>query len=160
MIIKLLMAAMAAAPLLASAQEKYAFKEEQIGSHISRAVAFSYFPLDKKWSEMTSAQQKVLRDSYESMPAADEPPYPLLGVGPMVQAVARAHRNLHGVGQVTLVADVDAEGNATAVSATKSELGPELVQYAGMTVMLTKFKPALCQGQPCKMQFPMVFTFE
>ena len=42
----------------------------------------------------------------------------------------------------------------------KSELGPELVQYAGMTVMLTKFKPALCQGQPCKMQFPMVFTFE
>jgi hypothetical protein len=36
---------------------------------------------------------------------------------------------------------------------------PEMTQFAASVLLLTKFKPAICGGQPCKMDYPFRFAF-
>lgn len=49
---------------------------------------------------------------------------------------------------------VGADGKVTEVKAIGSP-GAEMVQYAGAVLILTKFKPAVCSGRPCRMEFPL-----
>jgi hypothetical protein len=38
-------------------------------------------------------------------------------------------------------------------------LDPEFIRFAGMSMMLQEFKPAICHGEPCDMVYPTVFNF-
>ena len=61
-------------------------------------------------------------------------------------------------GELTMFVDVNAQGEATAVSVVKSP-DPKLTQAVAAVLMLTKYKPALCRGQPCSMGYPFRMTF-
>ncbi len=37
---------------------------------------------------------------------------------------------------------------------------PELAKFAASGLLLTKFKPAICKGAPCKMQYPLMLRLE
>ena len=54
--------------------------------------------------------------------------------------------------------EVDPEGQATAVSMMKSP-DPKLTQGVATALMLTKYKHAVCRGQPCQMAYPLRMTF-
>jgi hypothetical protein len=36
---------------------------------------------------------------------------------------------------------------------------PKLTQGVATALMLTKYKPAVCRGQPCQMAYPLRMTF-
>ena len=36
---------------------------------------------------------------------------------------------------------------------------PEMAKAAASIILLSKFKPAVCKGEPCKMEFPFTFKF-
>ena len=73
-------------------------------------------------------------------------------------AIARAQQKLLVTGKLILVASVGPDGNVTEVKAIGSP-SPEMTQAAASIVAVSKFKPAICKGQPCRMEFPFRFNF-
>ena len=61
-------------------------------------------------------------------------------------------------GDLTMFVEVNEQGEATAVSVLKSP-DPKLTQAVAAVLMLTKYKPALCRGQPCGMGYPFRMNF-
>lgn len=35
-----------------------------------------------------------------------------------------------------------------------------MATYVSSVLMLTKFKPAICGGVPCRMEYPFLYAFE
>jgi hypothetical protein len=156
----------AALPFLAAAQEqalpRYSLKQQvpDLGTHIKREVVTgSGIPFDKRYAELSTAQRELLKRQYERMGANDEPPFPLNGLGPIYKALSDAQAKLMVQGPMTLFVDVDSTGQATAVSVLKSP-DPAMTKYAVAVLMQEQYKPAICDGAPCRMQFPFRMDFK
>jgi len=60
-------------------------------------------------------------------------------------------------GQLDFVATVGPDGKATHVDSLGGVTGVnarEMSNYVASVLMMAKYKPAVCGGQPCTMQFP------
>ena len=150
-----------AAPACFAQSSQYGIKEAdpRTGSNIRRNIAEgSRIPINKRYSELSSEEKEAVNRYYEKIEPGDEPPFPVEGLRPIHSAVAAAQQKLLVSGQLVLVASVGPDGNVTEVKAIGSP-SVEMVQTAGSIVALSKFKPARCNGQPCKMDFPFVFDF-
>jgi len=140
---------------------RYELKQEMpiTGSHISRrAVWGSEIPINRSYSELTLDEQRVVKSRYESMAPGDEPPYPANGLMPIYEAVREVQRKLAAEGNLTMFIEVDERGEAISVSVIKSP-DPKLTQALASVLMLTKYKPAICGGVPCRMGYPFRMTF-
>ena len=115
-------------------------------------------PIRKQWHELTDEEKKPFLEEYESMPEGDQPPYPKKGLAPVMRELVAAQRELLVEGDLFLVVDVDSNGVAQGVTAYGAP-SKEMVQAAGRVLMLTEFKPAVCGGKNCRMQFPFRMTF-
>lgn len=115
----------------------------------------SKIPLNKTYGELTEAQKAELRSMYESMPADDEPPFPLEGMKPVFNAIKAAQKKLMAKGVLNLAVTVGPDGKAKQVVDLGSTKNAEMTQFAGTVLMMTKFKPAVCGGKPCESQFPL-----
>ena len=139
----------------------YSLKQEvaSTGSNIlRRAVMGSSVPLNRRYAELTREEQDIVKSAYEAMYPLDEPPYPIDGTLPIFQAVRTIQRVLLEQGELAMFVEVDARGQATSVSVMKSP-DPKLTQAVASVLMLTKYKPAVCRGQPCGMGYPFRVTF-
>lgn len=116
-------------------------------------------PINRSYAQLTPAQRQVLHSQYERIGAGDEPPFPVDGLKPLMLAIRKGQSHYVARGNLTLVANVDASGTVTNVEAYAA-LDPEFTKFAASVLMLTMFKPALCKGVPCKMQFPFALTLE
>jgi hypothetical protein len=123
-----------------------------LGSHIRRAAATGSIPFDKTYAELSEVQKNSLKAVYESMGPEDEPPYPIKGVKKIMKAFVTIGDKLQAEGKVHLLVDVDSKGNATSVSALKAP-DPEIARYMANVLMVEKYKPAVCAGQPCAQQY-------
>ena len=140
---------------------RYSLKQQDpdTGTNIRRdAVSDSGIPVDKKYAELTAEQQGWLKSQYEDMAAEDEPPFPANGMAPIYKAVAVAQQRYPARGPLTLYVDVNSQGEATAVSVFESP-DPQLAKAVATILMLEKYKPAVCKGAPCAMQFPFRVLF-
>lgn len=134
----------------------YALKQENadIGTNIKKdAVKNSLIPLDKKYEELSAEQKDIVKSQYENMPADDEPPFPIDGLGPIYRAIAKAQGKLAVEGPLTIFVEIGSDGIANSVSVYQSP-NQQMTMAVATLLMRQKFKPALCQGQACKMQFP------
>jgi len=139
----------------------YSIKQDvpSTGTNIPRKVATSSeIPLNRRYSELTPAEQALVKSRYEAMLPLDEPPYPIDGLLPLFNAVRKAQDVALAQGELTMFVDVNAQGEATSVSVMKSP-DAKLTQAVASVLMLTKYKPALCRGQPCSMGYPFRMTF-
>jgi hypothetical protein len=151
-----------ALPLLwlaaAQAQEtphQYTLNQDipETGTNITRAIVRGdRIPLNKRYSELTAEQQRELKSDYAQLHGADEPPFPIDGLAPISRAVANAQGIAFSDGELLALVDVDTQGNARSVSVVRS---PNARVASLVTHVLTreKYKPAVCAGQPCAMQF-------
>jgi hypothetical protein len=143
------------------ARPRYSIKQDDsdIGSNIKRnVVSGSVIPVDKKYNELTPEEQGYVKSQYEGMGPADEPPFPIDGLRPIYKAVAAAQQKLLVKGTLSMFVEVDSQGKPVSVSVYRSP-DPKMTQVVGSILMLQSFKPALCNGQPCSMQFPFRITF-
>ncbi len=111
-------------------------------------------PLNLRWEQLNDAQKAVVRGWYVDMPADDEPPYPRAGLRPVIEAVWRGQQRMLDTGDLLVVATVDGRGEVQEARAFGT-LNKELVDYISRVVMQTRFKPAVCGGAPCRMDFPL-----
>lgn len=125
----------------------------ETGTRIVRPVATSVrIPLDKSYAELTAEQQRVLKSEYGQLPAADEPPFPVNGLQPIYRGIANAKPTAPADGELLVLVDVDAQGNATSTSVVHAPY-QQVADLASKLLTREKYKPAVCSGHPCKMQF-------
>ena len=140
---------------------QYGIKEDQprTGSIIKRNLVFGRrVPNNKRYDELTADEKASVKGYYEQMEPGDEPPFPTDGLRSIDSALLKAQAKLLISGELTLVASVDADGQVTEVKTIGSP-SPEMTRFAASVLLLTKFKPALCLGQPCRMEFPFRYLF-
>ena len=123
-----------------------------------RARTFGWRAPRGRNAQLTDDEKRAVKSSYEAMEPLDEPPFPVVGLKPIYQAIAEVQQKLLEEGVLSMQAEVDASGVVTNVSVFKSP-DNRLTQAAANVLMLTRFKPAVCRGQPCKMSFPLRVTF-
>jgi hypothetical protein len=68
--------------------------------------------------------------------------------------LAKVQQKLRVEGDLTMFVDVDSEGHAVSVSVLQSP-DAQFTQAAASVLMLQEYKPAVCGGKPCRMQFPL-----
>ena len=130
------------------------------GSRIREVVASAkHFPIDKRYHELTEAEKAVLRGAYESMPDGDEPPFPAQGLAPIMKRLVQLQGRTRFEGVVHLHVKVNASGDATEVALVKHS-SVEAAKAVAYVLVTTKYKPALCRGTACAMDYPFHMEFE
>ncbi|HAT30980.1 MAG TPA: hypothetical protein DCW29_09075 [Janthinobacterium sp.] len=128
--------------------------EPQTGSHIRRdSFTGSGIPLNKRYAELSAAQKSMLRARYETMAPDDEPPFPVNGMMHINKSIQEGNAILHEEGALRMVVKIDSKGDATTVEVLSSP-SEKMTKLAAAILMLEKYKPALCHGVACSMQFP------
>lgn len=158
-----LLLSVAATALHAQDQPRPAYSLRQdtpsTGTNIKRdIVTGGIVPYDKRYAELTPEQQAAVKALYEQLGPGDEPPFPADGLAPILKAVAAAQQKLQVTGGLTMAVQVNPQGEATSVEVLRSP-DPRMVQFVAAVLMLQKYKPALCNGSPCTMQFPFRMEF-
>jgi hypothetical protein len=141
---------------------RYGIKEDRprAGSAIREwAVGPIETPINLRYSELNAEQRSRWNRVYEHMGPGDEPPFPVNGLRAILDPLRKAQAKLLADGDLFLIAAVDQNGAATEVRALGSP-SPQLTQVAAQILLLTRFKPALCDGSPCRMEFPLKLHFE
>jgi hypothetical protein len=115
-------------------------------------------PFDKTYTELTPEQKKQVRSSYVNLGEADEPPYPADGMKALYGPITKAQARTLITGKFRAEVEVDREGHAVSIAVfeTSSE---EMTRMVAGVALLIKYKPALCRGVPCAMNFPIRVGF-
>ena len=142
---------------------RYSLKEDDaahMGTRVRNEIARGgIIPFDRRYEELTNAQREYLKSQYESMGANDEPPFPVNGLASIYKVVAKGQQKFLVTGDMSLAVEVNGQGEATSVSIFKSP-DAELTKFVASVLMFQKYKPAVCNGSPCTMQFPFRVKFE
>jgi hypothetical protein len=138
----------------------YTVREEapETGSNIIRATVRWPVPVNKTYAQLSSEEQKTVRDEYV-LGARDEPPYPQDGMGPLLNDVARIQTRNLGAGLLHLAVRVDARGEPQGVAVLASPT-PAIDHAAAFALMHTRYKPALCDGVPCAGDFSFRYRLQ
>ena len=120
--------------------------------------AESVMPFDKPYAELTPAQQVTLKSAYVEMGDGDEPPFPVTGLKAIYEPITEGQQRLMVRGTFRADVEVDERGDPVAIAVYRSP-NRTVTRFVSGIVMLTKFKPAVCAGTPCRMGFPVVMSF-
>jgi hypothetical protein len=146
-----------------SRSERYSLKRDIDFSSIylraTGAEVFGGIPFDKPYRELTADQQNRFKLFYVALGESDEPPFPLHGLGALYRPVAKGQQRFLVSGEFRADAEIDEDGNVSAVAVLQSP-SEQVTKFMANVLLLTKFKPALCGGQPCSMGFPVKVTFK
>jgi hypothetical protein len=91
------------------------------------------------------------------MDEAGEQPYPLKGVKDLYRVIAKGRDALYLQGDLILFAEINEEGKPTSVGVVKSP-DTRMSQLVAIELMNEQFKPVICKGQACKMNYPLHIT--
>lgn len=135
------------------AQEHHLYKKPTTGSNLRTKAVSGPIPFTKSYSELTAEEKASFLSRYENFPESDEPPYPLKGLQVLYGPIYEAHQKLRRHGRLEVIAMIDETGLVETVSIFKSP-NNHMSKVASAVLYNTKFKPAKCSGEPCKMEFP------
>lgn len=137
--------------------EEYTLRQVQpsTGSNVRKILLRSAIPFDKSWAQLSPAEQQLVRENYDGLPADAEPPFPVDGFIPVVRELERTEKYTD-TGTLLIVVDVDAKGEATdgsTLATPDAAMAKALLRVA----MQMKYKPGKKDGQPAAMKFPLRF---
>ncbi len=136
----------------------YRISDTIVGSLIPQDIIRAPVPFDARYEELSSDQKATLAQDYESLPAGDEPPFPLYGLRHMVKPLVRFADTAKPVGALIASVMVDSQGHAGEVTIYKSP-DPLMTRLVSGMLALETYKPATCHGQPCKMAYVLRLDF-
>ncbi|GAA5173982.1 hypothetical protein GCM10025771_02560 [Niveibacterium umoris] len=148
--------------LLTLSQLPFAVAADAIPNGTNHAPqVFDVVPLDRPYSKFSNAQKALFASEYDALDRADQPPFPIDGIAPLIpeiRSAAQDQLSLRSKVKIRMLADISESGTVTATSL----LGPapeasEIPFVLAVSKALTKarFQPALCSGKPCAMAFPL-----
>jgi hypothetical protein len=139
-------------------RKQFEIRVEEIGTRLGRSAIRSTLPLNRRYAELDDAEKAWLRADYEDMPAGDEPPYPADGLLTVFTAIKDGMEKHGPLGTMTLVADVDSDGKVRHVDAF-GKVDSDFAQFASRVLVAIPFKPGVCAGRPCNMQYVLRMEF-
>jgi hypothetical protein len=126
---------------------------------LDRLIMRGALPYDRSYEQLTPEQKAVVRAEYDSVGPNDEPPYPKYGLADVADAVSRMSVRDPIEGEVILTVRVDERGDAKSVSIYKTP-DARLSNLIALMVTRSKFKPGLCEGRPCAMDYVFKYYFK
>jgi len=126
---------------------------------LNRMVMRGALPYDRSYEQLTPEQKAVVRAEYDNVGPNDEPPYPKYGLADVADAVSRMSVRDPIEGEVILTVRVDESGEAKSVSIYKTP-DTRLSNLVALMVTRSKFKPGLCEGRPCTMNYVFRYYFK
>jgi hypothetical protein len=123
----------------------------------------SNIPLNKTYEELSPEEKAEFHALYEAMPPGDEPPFPIHGLRPVFNNIKKGQQIVRARGRLNMIVTVGPDGKAIDVMDMGGVGGVnalEMSRYAGSVLLMTKFKPAICGGKPCKSQFPFILDLK
>ncbi|HXA48418.1 MAG TPA: energy transducer TonB [Burkholderiaceae bacterium] len=129
--------------------------EPSTGSNIKRPIIKAgTISINKRYADLTPAEKAILRSEFAQMKESDEPPFPAKGLMPVLNELRKVHEQtgLENKGAVAVNVQVDSQGNPTSVSIIDSP-SPDISQVASVALMAQTYKPALCGGTSCAMEY-------
>jgi hypothetical protein len=106
------------------------------------------------YEQLSADEQQRFKASYERLAEGDEPPFPRQGLKALYDPVLKAQSRFAAGGDLFLVALVGADGKVTEVR-TYGSPSVEMTRFASELLLITSFKPAVCGGRACAMEFPL-----
>lgn len=129
--------------------------EASVGTRLRKVSVDQFgFPINYGWHELTAEQRDMVRAEYEDMPDTDEPPFPVDGMIAILEPLRRVQQEFAEVGEIYLIAMIDPVGKVESVEVLKTP-DRKMAKIMGQIINVTKFKPAVCGGQPCRMEYPL-----
>lgn len=122
-------------------------------------VGSANVPFDRPYDRLTLDQRRSFKGWYERMNDADEPPFPLEGLRAVHGPIAQAQLFAGVQGVLFLEVVVDSTGTPQEVRVFRTP-NARIAQAIGAIAMQVQFKPAVCDGRPCRMGFPISVQFE
>jgi hypothetical protein len=122
-------------------------------------ASWTAVPFNRTYAQLSTEQKAVIKSFYVAMGEQDEPPYPEAGLEAIYGPIARGQGHLGAKGVLDLEVVVSSSGEPEEVRVYRSP-HKKVTQFVASLAMLTRFKPALCAGQPCRMSFPIRVTFD
>ena len=144
----------------ASAADVYVIRDElpETGSNIPNDALTWPIPINRRYEELSTEQRRVVRDDYIKLGAHDEPPYPRDGMMPILSLVARIQAKNAATGLLHLVVRVNSKGEPEGVAALRSP-DDAIAKAVASMLMMSSYKPALCDGNPCASEFSFKYAF-
>jgi hypothetical protein len=138
--------------------QQYHLTDTLSGSVLPQPIMNASLPFDSTYAALTTEQKEVLFDSYERLAPGDEPPYPLYGVRHLIKPLISYAEITQLAGTLEATVDVDAKGDAVSVTVYKSP-DYQTARIVSGAMALEKYKPAMCEGQPCNMKYVLQLDF-
>ncbi len=156
----LLVLIMSSISTMTSAADQYTLREESptTGSHIRKVSATSDIDFNKRYADLTPTEVASLKSQYEKLGDLDEPPYPINGMKPLFNDIVRIQNAVLARGDLYATVSVDANGDGKSIQFYQIP-DQEMANPIAFVLLKTKYKPALCSGSPCAMEFPFKMTF-
>ena len=156
------LALLAALPLCTVAQASaagYPLKEVDpgIGSNVRREIGVTSLPLGRPYTELSADERADVRRASAGLAATDEPPFPVDGFKGLPALLSRIQARLKINGELALLVQIDAQGEAQSVSVMKSP-NADLQALVGRLLMDTRYQPAMCAGNPCAKDLAVSLT--
>lgn len=111
------------------------------------------------YATISDAAKQRYRSNYENLPPEDEAPYPLEGQDAITSQIVRLNQRIFAVGNLVATVLVDESGkphSVTFYSLPRSDVDVSEAKirktYAAV-LMGVAYKPAICGGKPCVMEF-------
>jgi hypothetical protein len=145
-----------------TSQPRYSLRTNDVYQSSSSTTSLSRgapYPLKKRYSDFTQEEKASMRAMYEGMPDGDEPPFPAAGMRYIVDDVATIAGKLDAKGFVSIHVNVDAKGNAAGVKVMNTP-NLDVAKAIAYVLVKAKYKPAVCDGVPCDMEFPFRFQLQ
>jgi hypothetical protein len=139
-------------------RKQFEVRVEETGTRLGRAAIRSALPLNRRYADLDAAEKAAVRADYDGMPADDEPPFPAEGLLPIFTAIQAGMDRMGALGTLTLVADVDEAGKVRHVDSF-GKVDPDFARFASRVLVSTPFKPGVCAGKPCNMQYVLRVQF-
>jgi hypothetical protein len=146
----------------ASPKHRYSLRYDQAlpGSLYKDSLASNgMHPLTKGYEAFTPEEKAAVRSLYEGMPENDEPPFPKGGMRTIFREISKLVGQFRARGDLTIVVSVDTNGEASGVKIVKYE-DLDFAKAVAYVLVSARYKPAVCSGSPCELEFPYRFSFK
>ncbi len=145
----------------AQPRPEYVIKEDlpRLGSLLRREmVGPTQVPVNLPYGQLSPKDKATFHANYERIADGDEPPFPRDGLRAVLNPIIQAQAELLVEGDLSLIATIGPDGKVIAVKAIGSP-SPEMTRIAAQVLAFTPYKPAVCAGEPCTMDFPLRLKF-
>ena len=146
----------ASAPQHALGRDGKYVDPDSIWRYAARSAAI---PINKPYGELTQEERSLISRAYPHLSPGDEPPFPKRGLESVINPLIQAQDRLLASGKLRLTVSVDANGQAQSVR-PEGTPNRRMIEFASKLMLLIEYKPALCAGQPCAMDYYFAIQFK